>query len=72
MLFHVPEVDDADSPREVLAEEIFQPSAAVADGNLLLGLIPAHMSGLSPQLQTQFVQVIKACQIPRPLSDLRT
>src|SRR5207244_3149674 len=47
---------NADGPGEVHSKEVFQPRASVGDRDLLLDVVPAHLSGLSPQWPAQFLQ----------------
>jgi hypothetical protein len=59
MLTGVIEVQDRFGQRKVLGSEMLEPVARIAQRQLLLRLIPADLRRLTPQLQPQFVQLIK-------------
>ena len=60
MLGRVPEVEDALGQREVLAKEFFQTTAAIRQRDLLVGIIPTHLRGLTAELRAQLVELVKA------------
>lgn len=59
MLTGVIEVEDALCQGKVAMHELFQAVAAIGQGDLLLGRVPTNLRRFAPQLQPQFVEVVK-------------
>jgi len=57
--------DHHDVTRKVHRQEMLQAIAAVTQADPLLGSIHAHLGCLPTQLQSQFAQVVKTCQVTR-------
>jgi len=53
----VKEVEDRFRQREVLAGKVLQSVPRIADGQLLLGSIPAHLRRLTPQRQAELISI---------------
>src|SRR5664279_1067877 len=64
MFLGMPEIEDALGQGKVLAKELLETHAAIGDRELLFGLVPADLSRLPSQLESQFVQHVKTSQIP--------
>ncbi len=49
-------------------EEVLQPVAAVGQGDPLLGIIHAHLPGLTTHLQPQLLQIVKAREVTNAIA----
>src|SRR6266478_1294006 len=59
VLGRVPKIEDALGQGEVLAEELFQPIAAIRKRDLLLGVVPTDLSRLATQLRAKLIKLVK-------------